>query len=135
MRTGDTGREHAVSTRLEPRAEVDALFSAFHDQTTRALRLDRRRVELGTFCPAAEMATLQQTRSSDSHRGRVIGAMGAVGALGSLVGALLAAFLGQVIPVLALLVVQGSGYVIGGLVVIALTRGQRLSPVGEPTAG
>ena len=66
MRTGDTGREHAVSTRLEPRAEVDAPFSAFHDQTTRALRLDRRRVELGTFCPAAELATLDIIRPAET---------------------------------------------------------------------
>jgi len=62
MRTGDTGREYAVSTRIDPRADVDAPFSAFHDQTTRALRLDRRRVELGTFCLAAEMATLDIIR-------------------------------------------------------------------------
>ena len=43
----------------------------------------------------AGIATLEQTLASDSHRGRVIGALGAVGAAGSLVGAIAAGFLGR----------------------------------------
>jgi MFS family permease len=66
--------------------------------------------------------TLQQTHSSDSHRGRVLGAIGATGALGAFVGAVLAGFLGQVVPVVVLLVVQGSGYLIAGLAVGYLTQ-------------
>jgi hypothetical protein len=73
----------------------------------------------------AGIATLQQTLAADSHRGRVIGAMAAIGSLGSLVGAVGAGFLGEALPILALLVVQGSGYVIGGLAVAWLTRGRR----------
>jgi predicted MFS family arabinose efflux permease len=73
----------------------------------------------------AGIATLQQTLASDSHRGRVIGAMGAMGAAGSLVGAVAAGFLGEVFPVVALLIVQGGGYVIGSLTVAWLTRGRR----------
>jgi hypothetical protein len=53
--------------------------------------------------------------------------MGALGSLGSLVGALSAGFLGEFLPVVLLLVVQGSGYVIGSLVVSAMTRGTRIS--------
>ncbi|HEY8180531.1 MAG TPA: MFS transporter, partial [Candidatus Limnocylindria bacterium] len=50
----------------------------------------------------AGIATLEQTLASDSHRGRVIGALGAVGAAGSLVGAIAAGFLGQALPVVLL---------------------------------
>ena len=76
--------------------------------------------------PAAAMgaaqATLQQTEASDSHRGRVVGALMAVGAAGSLVGAVVAGFLGEVVPVIPLLIVQGGGYVLAGLTVAFLTR-------------
>jgi MFS family permease len=73
----------------------------------------------------AAWTTLPQTLANDSHRGRVIAAMGAVGSLGSLIGAVAAALIGQAVPVVPLLIVQGSGYVIGGLVVAAMTRGRR----------
>ena len=80
----------------------------------------------------AGIATLQQTLAADSHRGRVIGAIGAVGACGSLVGAIGAGILGEVVPVISLLVVQGSGYVVGGLAVAFLTRGRRFTPASQP---
>ena len=67
--------------------------------------------------------TLQQTYAADSHRGRVVGALLAVGALGSLVGAVAAGVLGEIVPVIPLLVVQGGGYVLAGLAVWRLTRG------------
>ena len=47
----------------------------------------------------------------------------AVGAFGSLVGAVVAGVLGEVLPVIPLLIVQGSGYVLAGLAVWRLTRG------------
>jgi predicted MFS family arabinose efflux permease len=76
--------------------------------------------------PAAAIGTafttLQQTGAPDSHRGRVIGALGALGALSSLFGAVGAGVLGESIPIVALLVVQGSGYVIAGLAFAALAR-------------
>lgn len=73
----------------------------------------------------AAWTTLEQTLAADSHRGRVVAAIGAVASVGSLVGAATAAVLGESVPVVPLLIVQGSGYVIGGLVVAWLTRGQR----------
>ena len=79
--------------------------------------------------PAAAMGaanqTLQQTYAADSHRGRVVGALMAVGALGSLVGAVAAGFLGEVVPVIPLLIVQGGGYVVAGLAVAYMTRGHQ----------
>ena len=77
----------------------------------------------------AGIATLEQTMTSDSHRGRVIGALGAIGAAGSLVGAVAAGFLGQALPVVLLLVVQGSGYVIASLTVAWMTRRERVPAV------
>jgi MFS family permease len=88
----------------------------------------------------AAIATLEQIRAVDRQRGRVVGAIGAVAAIGSLFGAVLAGFAGEVLPVVALLVVQGGGYVIGGLVVFALTRSAAAAtgvgaPETEVTAG
>jgi MFS family permease len=70
----------------------------------------------------AGSTTLQQSQAEDRHRGRVVGAMGALAGLGSLLGALLAGVLGEVLPVVLLLVVQGSGYVIGGVLVALMVR-------------
>jgi hypothetical protein len=57
--------------------------------------------------------------------------MMALASLGSLLGAVSAGFLGEFLPVVLLLVVQGSGYVIASLVVAALTRRERAAT--EPT--
>jgi MFS family permease len=81
----------------------------------------------------AAIATMQQTLAADSHRGRVIGAMSALGAVGSLIGAVAAGILGEFLPIVLLLVVQGSGYVIGSLVVSAMTRRVRVPKAGLVT--
>ena len=88
----------------------------------------------------AATTTLQQSQSEDSHRGRVVGAMGAVAGLGALIGATAAGVLGQVVPVIALLVVQGSVYLIGGTAVWLMVRQRRIAPddrgmVGVGSAG
>lgn len=70
----------------------------------------------------AASTTLQQSMSEDSHRGRVVGAIGAVAGLGALIGATVAGVLGQVVPVIALLVTQGSVYVLGGTAVWLMVR-------------
>jgi MFS family permease len=75
----------------------------------------------------AASTTLQQAGAVDSHRGRAIGAIGAVGGVGALVGAVLAGVLGTVVPVIALLVVQGSGYVLAGTAVWLMMRGRLAS--------
>ena len=61
--------------------------------------------------------TLQQTLTSDSHRGRAIGLFGAVMALGMVIGTSVAGLLGESLGILPLLVIQGAGYIVGGLVV------------------
>ena len=45
-----------------------------------------------------------------------------MGGLGALLGATLAGVLGQVVPVIALLVVQGSGYLVAGTIVALMVR-------------
>jgi MFS family permease len=70
----------------------------------------------------AGITTLQQKQAEDRHRGRVIGAIGAMAGVSSLIGAILAGLLGEVLPVVLLLIVQGSGYVIGGVLVALMTR-------------
>lgn len=69
--------------------------------------------------------TIQQANAEDRIRGRVVGGLMALGALGSLVGAVAAGFLGEVVPVVPLLIVQGSGYVVAGLAVWRLTTRAR----------
>jgi MFS family permease len=81
----------------------------------------------------AGITTLQQTQAEDRHRGRVIGAIGALAGFSSLIGAILAGFLGEVLPVVLLLVVQGSGYVIGGVLVALMTRSR--SAVAQDETG
>ena len=80
----------------------------------------------------AGLTTLQQVRAEDRQRGRVVGAIGAVAGIGSLLGAILAGVAGEVVPVVALLVIQGSGYVIGGFVVAFMTRTERRTLVAQP---
>jgi len=66
--------------------------------------------------------TLQQTLTVDSHRGRVIGLFGTVMALGMIVGTTIAGLLGELIGIVPLLIVQGSGYALGGLVILVAAR-------------
>lgn len=83
----------------------------------------------------AAQTTLQQTETQDSHRGRVVGAIGAVAGVGALIGAVGAGILGAYLPVVLLLVVQGSGYLIGGTVVWLIVRRRRGGPRAEEPMG
>jgi MFS family permease len=83
----------------------------------------------------AATTTLQQSQTRDSHRGRVVGAIGAVAGLGALVGAIGAGVLGEFLPVILLLVVQGSGYLVGGTAVALLVARGPATSHAEPVAG
>jgi MFS family permease len=83
----------------------------------------------------AATTTLQQSQTQDSHRGRVVGAIGAVAGLGALIGAIGAGVLGEFLPVILLLVVQGSGYLIGGTAVALLVGRGRVASETQPVAG
>jgi MFS family permease len=83
----------------------------------------------------AASTTLQQQETEDSHRGRVVGAIGAVASIGALIGATSAGILGEFLPVILLLVVQGSGYLIGGTAVALLVGRRRLRGDTEGIVG
>lgn len=79
--------------------------------------------------------TIQQEQAADRIRGRVVGGLMALGAVGSLVGAIAAGFLGEVVPVIPLLIVQGSGYALAGVAVWLLTRHRWRSAAGRVGPG
>lgn len=83
----------------------------------------------------AAITTVQQSETEDSHRGRVVGAIGAVASVGALIGAMSAGILGEFLPVILLLVVQGSGYLIGGTAVALLVGRRRLRADREGIVG
>jgi predicted MFS family arabinose efflux permease len=83
----------------------------------------------------AAQTTLQQSETQDSHRGRVVGAIGAVAGVGALIGAVGAGILGEFVPAVLLLIVQGSGYLIGGTAVALLVGGRRANADGHEIGG
>ena len=77
----------------------------------------------------AAIATLEQTLAADSHRGRVIGAMGHWAQPVRWSVRSRRASWARSVPVVLLLVVQGSGYVIASLTVAWMTRRERVPSV------
>ncbi|MFC5178507.1 MFS transporter [Nocardioides taihuensis] len=70
----------------------------------------------------ASRATVMQHHSTDAQRGRIFALLFGVGALALAVGAVSAGFLGESIGIIPVLACQGVGYVLAGLVVLALLR-------------
>ena len=83
----------------------------------------------------AATTTLQQSETQDSHRGRVVSAISAVAGIGALVGTVSAGILGEFLPVILLLIVQGSGYLIAGTAVALMVGRRRLAADTEGIAG
>ena len=85
----------------------------------------------GAFMLTAAM-TLMQRHTTDRYRGRVFGALGAVEGLAIVVGTIAAGVLANVLGIVAVLSVQGAGYVGAGILVLALLRApQGLAPATE----
>jgi Na+/melibiose symporter-like transporter len=74
----------------------------------------------------AGMMTVFQNLTEDGTRGRIFGAIGATEGLAVLAGITSAGFLGDAVGIIPVLVFQGLGYVVGGLVI--LTRRGLLAP-------
>ena len=83
----------------------------------------------------AATTTLQQSETQDSHRGRVVSAISAVAGIGALVGTVTAGILGEFLPVILLLVVQGSGYLIAGTAVALMVGRRRIATDTEGIVG
>jgi predicted MFS family arabinose efflux permease len=79
----------------------------------------------------AGLMTLFQRHSEDAYRGRVFGALGAVEGLAMLAGTLAGGYLSQATGIIAMFAVQGAGYVLAGLGMLAWLggTGPQTSPV------
>ena len=75
----------------------------------------------GTFMLTAAM-TLMQDHTTDRYRGRVFGALGAIEGLAIVTGTVAAGVLAHVLGIVAVLSVQGAGYVAAGILVLALLQ-------------
>ncbi len=83
----------------------------------------------GAFTVAG-MMTVFQNLTVDGTRGRIFGAITATESVAVLLGITAAGLLGDVVGIIPVLVFQGLGYVIGGLVI--LSRRRVLTPRPEP---
>jgi Na+/melibiose symporter-like transporter len=75
----------------------------------------------GTFMLTAAM-TLMQDHTTDRYRGRIFGALGAVEGMAIVTGTVAAGVLAHVLGIVAVLSVQGAGYVAAGVLVLALLQ-------------
>jgi MFS family permease len=73
----------------------------------------------------AARTTLLQDNSTDAQRGRIFSLLFAVSALSLTIGAVTAGFLGEAIGIIQVLALQGGGYVVAGLMVLALLPERR----------
>jgi Na+/melibiose symporter-like transporter len=71
----------------------------------------------------AGLITLFQRSTADSHRGRVFGALSALEGVTVLAGTLGAGFLSRYAGIVPVLAIQGAGYVVAGLAMLAWLRG------------
>ncbi|MFF5296728.1 MFS transporter [Paractinoplanes globisporus] len=84
-------------------------------------------VGLPSALTLAGLTTVFQTATSDSHRGRVFGAITALQAAAMLIGIGLAGALPAHIGIVPVIAVQGAGYLTAGLLVLAVLRPERVS--------
>lgn len=87
----------------------------------------------GAFMTAGAMTLLQQ-HATESHRGRVFGALGAIEGVSIVAGTVAAGILGDQVGIIPVLTAQGAGYLIAGLAVIVKLRPERVTPQAESTA-
>jgi MFS family permease len=73
------------------------------------------------------MNALLQLAVADEYRGRVFGTYGTTGALLAIVGTVLAGALGDRVPVVTVLNIQGLAYVLAGLAVLVLLGGRAIA--------
>jgi len=86
-------------------------------------------------CTTAGLMTTFQTMTSDKFRGRVFGAMTAVGGAAVLAGIGLASWLGETVGIVAIIAIQGGGYVAGGFMVLLALRGTAAADVHIDNGG
>lgn len=80
----------------------------------------------------AGMMTLFQKLTVDGTRGRIYGAVGAAESVAVLLGIAAAGFLGDIVGIIPILVFQGLGYVVGGLVILVRRQALEAQAVPQP---
>lgn len=80
---------------------------------------------------AAGLMTVFQTASGERLRGRVFGALIAVQGVATLAGTLGAGMLGKPVGIVPVIALQGTGYVLAGLMVTRRTPGRDEAPAGR----
>ncbi|MEO6512952.1 MAG: MFS transporter, partial [Nocardioides sp.] len=80
----------------------------------------------------AARTTLMQDHSTDAQRGRIFALLFGVSSLSLGIGAACAGFLGESVGIIPILALQGGGYVVAGLMVVALLTTPSATPVGDP---
>jgi Na+/melibiose symporter-like transporter len=80
----------------------------------------------------AGMMTVFQNLTVDGTRGRIYGAVGAAESVAVLLGIAAAGLLGDIVGIIAVLVFQGLGYVVGGLVVLIRRQALETRAVPQP---
>jgi predicted MFS family arabinose efflux permease len=85
----------------------------------------------------AGFMTLFQRATVDSHRGRVFGSMNVAEGVAVMVGTVAAGLLGQLVGIIAVLAVQGAGYVLAGFVILVAlgAASRRAEPATIGTTG
>ena len=80
----------------------------------------------------AARTTLMQDHSTDAQRGRIFALLFGVSSLSLGIGATCAGFLGESVGIIPILALQGGGYVVAGLMVLALLTTSAATPVEVP---
>jgi len=70
----------------------------------------------------AGYSTLLQRNTEDAFRGRVMGALGVVRGTAVVLGTVAAGFLGETLPIIAVISYQGVGYMTAGVVILIMLR-------------
>ncbi len=80
----------------------------------------------------AARTTLMQDHSTDAQRGRIFALLFGVSSLSLGVGATCAGFLGESVGIIPILALQGGGYVVAGLMVLAVLTTSAAAPAEAP---
>ena len=80
----------------------------------------------------AARTTLMQDHSTDAQRGRIFALLFGVSSLSLGIGATCAGFLGESVGIIPILALQGGGYVVAGLMVLAVLTTSAAAPAEAP---
>lgn len=80
----------------------------------------------------AARTTLMQDHSTDAQRGRIFALLFGVSSLSLGIGATCAGFLGESVGIIPILALQGGGYVVAGLMVLAVLTTSSAAPAEAP---